>query len=372
MFPTSESFIRRIRESGRRKTVADILSGGQQSVVIAENIPVQGGSVKADRTAAIRRSGSLIIPDRNLVPSFTSTLLPYGVELKIKQGIVYPNGTEELIPCGVFILDTTSWSEDSGPIPSIEFFDRSMPMERAQIGPALDYSGARASAVIESLIAYFWPDLPVEIEEGLEDPVNPGGTVYTSGNHWDIVQQMARKMGAEIYFDVIGNPVVTRLPSFDDNTSSDDAVWEVTVGENGIMTKASREITREGVYNGIYVLGAAPAYEGAEIPYAYAINQISSSPTYWDGPFRRMGIKITDNTLTTFVDCQRVANEKLAEVSRLAQGLTFEAVPNPAVEPGDIVHLKYLSGEEQVGLLETITIPLGTGSASGKISLQKI
>lgn len=372
MFPTSENFIRRVRESGHRKTVVDILSGGQSNVLVAENIPIQGGSIKADRTASIRRSGSLIIPEKQLVPSFSSTLTPYGVEIKVRHGIVYPDKTEELIPCGVFILDTTSWSEDTGPIPTIEFFDRSMPMERAQVGPVLDYSGALPSAVIASLIEYFWPDLPVDIEVGLDDPINPGGTVYSSGNHWDIVEQQARKMGAEIYFDVIGNPVVRRLPVFNDTTSTNDAVWDCTTGSNGILTKAQRAITREGVYNAIYVLGAAPSYPGAEIPYAFAINQIPSSPTYFDGPFRRMGIKITDNTLTTFVDCQRVANEKLAEVTRLGESLSFESIPNPAVEPGDIAKITYVSGETQVGLVESFTLPLGAGSMSGNISLQKV
>lgn len=369
MFFTSDDFNRRIRESGKRKTVVDIVTSS--GVVLAENIVVSSGSINVDQNAAIRRYGNVIIPDKRLVPSITSDLLlPYGTEIRIRQGIVYGDGSEELIPVGTFVLDTTSWKENDGPIPSIEFFDRAMIMDRTMVGTPEDFSGWLPEDVIRDVINYWWPELEVTFGDGLTSTNLPGGTVYTSGHFWDIAQQMARRMGGEVFFDVMGNPTVRALPSFDDNTTVDDAVWDVNVGSRGILVGADRSITRKDTYSNVYVVGVAQ--QGGVLPAYNAININPESPTNRNGPFRPIGIKITDNTLTTESECFAVATAKLAEYTRLSQNLSFECVPNPAVDVGDIVSFQYSSGETQVGLIESYSLPIGKGAMTGKVAVSRL
>lgn len=370
MLTTSALFDRRIRQSGKRKTVVDLHFNDQ---VLAENIPVSDGNVRVDRNAAILRSGSITIPDRSLIPAFSSNLNPYGTEVKVRQGIVYPNGDEELVSIGVFILDTTSWEEASGPIPSIEIFDRSMVMGRAQTGAVADFSGWTPKAVIDHLMLYFWPELVVGYDPEIDmvrNIANPGGTVYTGGNAWDAVQDMARKLGAWIFFDTEGTPMVQKIPVLDENVSVDDAVWSVDVGETGIMRSAKRSITRKNVYNSVYVVGAAN--QDGFVPVAHVVNTNPSSPTDRNGPFRKMGIKINDNSLVTDVQCFQLAEQKLAEYTKLSKTFGFTAVSNPAIEPGDIVLATFIAGDLEVGMLETISLPLGAGTFSGECSVARL
>lgn len=371
MQTTTAVFDRRIRQSGKRKTVVDLYFNNQ---VLAEDIPVSEGNVRMDRKAAIRRSGSITIPDRSLVPAFNSNLNPYGTEVRIRQGIVYPNGDEELIPVGVFILDTTSWEEAQGPVPSIEIFDRSMVMGRAQVGATADFSGMTPKEVIEHLMGYFWPELSVTFDEAnltmASNLPNPGGTTYTSGNAWDAVQDMARKLGGEIYFDTEGLPVVNKIPVLNEDITSLDAVWTVDTGETGILRTAKRSITRKDVYNSVYVTGAAT--EGGVVPTAHVVNTNPNSPTDRNGPFRKMGIRISDNSLTTDEMCTQLALQKLAEYTKLAKTLDFTCIGNPAVEPGDIVLVKFLDDSQELGLIETIGLPLAGGQYSVGCSVARV
>lgn len=370
MQTTTTVFDRRIRQSGKRKTVVDLYFNDQ---VLAEDIPVSEGNVRMDRKAAILRSGSITIPDRSLVPAFNSNLNPYGTEVRIRQGIVYPNGDEELIPVGVFILDTTSWEEAQGPIPAIEIFDRSMVMGRAQVGATADFSGMTPVETIDHLISYFWPELSVTYGPDLtmtSNVANPGGTVYTSGNAWTAVQDMARKLGGDIYFTPVGLPVVTKIPVLDEEVTSNDAVWTVDVGETGILRTARRSISRKDVYNSVYVTGAAT--EGGVVPTAHVVNTNPNSPTDRNGPFRRMGIRISDNSLTTDEMCTQLALQKLAEYTKLSKTLDFTCVGNPAVEPGDIVLVTFLDGSQELGMIETINLPLAGGQFSVGCSVARL
>src|SRR5678815_2265168 len=110
VYATSALFDRRIRQGGTRKTVVDIY---YNNILVESDIPVSAGNVTVDRGAAIRRTATITIPDRKMVPSLKEggVLEPYGTELKIRQGIVYPNGQEELIPLGVYVLSLIHISE---------------------------------------------------------------------------------------------------------------------------------------------------------------------------------------------------------------------------------------------------------------------
>jgi hypothetical protein len=369
MYPTSETFKRRIRQGGRRKTVVDVYYNGQ---LVKADLPVESGSIRVDRNAGVRRSGSITVPDKSLIPVFLNDVLsPYGTEIKIRQGIVYPNGEEELVPLGVFVLDTTSWDESEGPIPSIEFYDRSIILERAQIGNVWDFSGFTAQKAILKIIVNLFPEYFDELsfEDGLNNYRIPGGTAYDSGNTWTIAQEIARGMGGEIYFDLDGLPVVKKLPHFDRSTLDAEAVWTFDVGEDGVLQTADRSITREGTYNRIFVKGRAN--ENGHFPRADVRNNDADSPLRVNGPFRGQGFTIQDDKLTTTAQCSRVGLQKLAELCRLSRTLSFTAIPNPAIQEGDIVLLKYLDGSTELGLIESMTIPLGPGEFNATASTFK-
>lgn len=370
MYSTTALFDRRIRQGGKRKTVVDIY---YNNVAVETDVPVSDGSVSVDRNAAIRRTASVTIPDRALVPSLEEggVLEPYGTEFKIKHGIVYPDGTEELIPLGVFVLDTTSWNDSSGPIPSVDLVDRAMIMNRAQIGPALGASGKLAQSFLETIFYYFWPDLTITYGSGVDTTVRvPGGTSFDNGDHWAIVTQMASLMGAEIYFDQDGLPVVNALPVFDDTITVADAVYTVDAGENGVLLDASRSVSREEVYNSVYVVGQGS--QSGSVPVGHVYNNDPASPTYREGPFRKMGIRIENNLLMTNAQCVSFAQQELLKYRRLARTLSLSSLPNPALDGGDIIKAQYLDGSSDPALIERINFPLAGGAMGLECAIQRL
>lgn len=374
--PRSANFDRRIRQSGRRKTVVDVYYDGQ---VVAENLPVSGGSIRVELDSDIRRSGEITLADPRLVPTFANdTLSPLGAEIKVRQGMVYPNGTEELIPLGVFRLDVTNWSDASGAIPRVQMFDRSKAMQ-VDIGSPHSRSGWWASEVILEFIEFFYPSLatpdpnapglpPTSFAAvfdfpGVIDYRLPGGHIWESGTYWELISELAANMGCQLYFDVHGHPKVRPFPVLDQNTHATDAVLTVGVGDDGILVDADHTYSREGVFNSVLVVGLTPVNGAA--PVYQAFNNTPGSPLRWGGPFGRVTKRIDDSTLRTAAQCKARADVELRKYTGAAYSIDFTAVPNPALDVGDIILAEYLNDTQELHLVSNLTIPLGSGQFSG-------
>lgn len=368
MYPTTAKFDSRITQGGMRRTVVDIY---YNNIVVETDIPVSSGSITASRTSDMRRTGSLALADKTLIPSLQAggVLEPYGTEFKVRSGIVYPDGSQELIPLGVFVLDKTSWQESSGPLPSVELVDRSMIMMRADIGPTLGASGKVAKTFLEQIFHYFWPELDITYDPAVNQSIRvPGGTNFDQGNHWDIMVQMATLMQGEFYFNNDGLPVLKPVPAFDETTTVSSAVYAINSGLN--LVDAQRSVSREQVYNSVYVVGQSS--NNGPLPVGHVFNNDPASPTYREGPFRKMGIRIENNLLTTATQCRFFAQERLLEYRRLARTLSLETLSNPALQEGDIIQVTYLDAETEPALVQSVSFPLAEGTSSVECAVQRL
>lgn len=360
MYPTSANFNRRVRESGARKTVADIYFDG---ALVAENLAVSGGSIRVELDGQVRRSGNITIADPRLVPTLSNILSPLGAEMLIRQGVVYPNGTEELVPLGMFRLEVTSWGETDR-VPKMQLFDRSKAMY-ADLPSPHSRSGWSAQAVVVAFIEWLIPSLaplsPTSIfDSGIADYRIPGGHVFDASNHWDPIVELCQNMGGRLYFDVDGSP---RCKTIANLSGLSVPVATVDAGERGVLVTADKSYSREGVYNSVNVRGAAST--NGNVPKASAYNLDPGSPLRYGGPFGRTGITIDDSTLTTSTQCLRRAQAELARYTGLSYSLDFSAIPNPALDVGDVVKFVYPDGRSELHELSTLTIPLGVGEFAG-------
>lgn len=358
--PLSASWDRLIRQSGKRKTVADVYFDGQ---LVAENLSVSEGSIRVELDGQVRRSGSITIADPRLVPALSDILSPLGAEMRIRQGVVYPNGEEELVPLGIFRLEVTSWGE-ADRAPKIQLYDRSKALY-ADLPSPHSKSGWMASAAIIQFLEWFYPSLTPISPSGLFGPELtdyrlPGGHVYESSNHWDPIVELAKNMGGRLHFDVDGDPRCEKIVEL---SGTSVPVYTVNAGEGGVLVSADRSYSREGVYNAVNVRGAARA--NGSIPKATAYNQDPGSPLRYGGPFGKTGTTIDDATLTTTAQCLSRARAELARYTGLSYSLDFSAVPNPALDAGDIVKFVYPDGSMELHQIETLNIPLGKGSFTG-------
>lgn len=365
MYATSDNFNRRIRQSGRRKTVVDVYYDGH---LAASGLAVSGGNIRVDIDGDIRRSGDITIADPGLVPTFTADVLsPLGAEVAVRQGIVFPDGTEELVPLGVFRLDLTSWSDAAGAIPAIQLYDRAKAVGE-QINNPISRAGWLASEVIKEFIEFFYPSLaPLDGDSvfgpGLTDYRLPGGQVWDSGTYWSVCQELARSMGGDLYFDVIGQPRVTRRVDLYSYTPATEALVVVDVGPEGVLVDAQHTWSREGVYNAVSVVGAVTADETP--PSALVTNNDPLSPLRWGGPFGKATLQVNDPTLSTVETCLTRAVTELRRFTGASYSIDYSAVPNPAIDVGDLALFKYLDGHQEVHVISTLGIPLGAGSYGG-------
>lgn len=368
MYSVSDRFLNTIRKSGKRKTVVDVY---RDSLKVLSDLPVVSGSLKVDRDGRTRRSGSMVVGDPTLFPRFNSDLLaPYSTEVVIKQGLTYTDGSEELVPLGVFIVNDVNADEATGLIPSIEFFDRAQRVFETSThvieGTEKTLSGMTVSAALESVLLYpapGWPHSPLwglYIDPTLTNPRIPGGQFDGYTDRWQLVLDLVEMIGAECYFDRSGTAVVKPIPGITADTTSADAVWIVNCGENGVMLSAEQRITRDDTYNSIVMLGATPDGTTRQArAIVYDLNP--ASLTYWHGPFGKKTLRLQNERLVTDSQCLIAAQAKLKEALGLAKHVHFGSLCNPALDDGDIILLVYPDGTEELHILDSFDVPFGDG-----------
>lgn len=371
MYPISDKLAEALRKSFRLKTTVDVWYDGNY----VATLPVGDGRVEIDRTADTRRNIDMVVADPSFVPLYAnSPLAPYGAELRVFAGIQFQDGSDEQIPLGVFRIESVDWDEATGAFPTVKGYDRSKAVIDAKFLMPYDASGRSAMAVMTALVTDV-VECDVLMDPALRDYALPGGSVFDS-ERWDAVQSIAAGMGAEPFFDVYGNLVVTAIPSITQATAHGSAVWTVDYGDNGVLVSAQRGVTRTGVYNAVAATGVSADAEGAP-PIGFAADTDPRSPTFWGPasalpygpytptPFGQAVYRYTNNLLTDTPQCETAARGQLANFLGLARSLSFTCVPNYALDGGDLILVSYPSGQTELHLIDKLGVPLGPGNDFG-------
>lgn len=380
MQDVSTKFVRAIRTSGRRKTVLRVREAFG-TTVLYDDVLISDGTVTVDRSSDTRRTATVTIGSPDLVELFKTTdSHPFGMEIEILNGVVYPDDSEELVRMGIFVIEGFSWNEGgAGDFPTLELMDRSQLVHRARLSASRDFSGYRAQDVIRTVLTGVIPSANVVIEAGLPNPRLPGGSTFDD-DRWEVIKTCAQAMGAEAYFDRDGSFKVTEIKN--PVATIDATVWEFNTGEGysrisgtkegyvisrdqGILVSAQRSIDRKQTYNAVVVYGAAPNGTTSQ-PFAIATDNDPESPTYYEGPFGESIYRIDNQTLTTADQCARVAVAELNARLGYSRGLSFSAVGNPALDEGDYCLFTFLDGSQEVHLLDSFSYPLVGGEFTGE------
>jgi hypothetical protein len=353
--PLSADFLRTITQTKKLVAKADLLYNGE---LTATNLHVQDWTLTIDRNATNRRSGSLTLVEPSMIPSISTALNPYGIELVLNVGVQYFDGTSELVPVGVFPVEVTSW-EDAfyQPLPKIQFYDRSKTVERARALTPTDKGGMFSRDLVFHLIDDILPpglkgNVSYNYDPTLGDEKLPGGTMFDY-ERWDFIKIAAEVIRAEAFFDVLGNVTIQPPPVLNSMTKGSDAAWVVSAGTRGALVKAQRSVSRTNVYNIVSVYGSVPSSNLPQ-PVAHAFDTDPLSATYYLGPFGQSALRINNSLLTTVGQCQQVANLKLNEATGRARALTMSCLPNPALDAGDLLLVKYADTTQELHLIDSI------------------
>lgn len=371
MFPVSGRFLDALRGGQYQLAVqADVYYSG----VYIDTLPLTGGSITIDRTAHVKRSCSVTIANPAFVPLFTSSALsPYGSELRIKMGIIYPSKVSDMVPMGIFTVYSIDWDESDGSLPTVTGYDYGKKIDDAVLAHAIDRSGYDALTLITALIQNEVASDCI-FDDSLATYRLPGGTSM-DGNRWDAIQQVLDPMGAEGFFDVHGNFIIQPVPSVNENTTDDDVDWTIDAGPNGVLVSARHTLSREGVYNFVTATGTSTNDTG-DPPIGYAADTNPTSPTYWGPsssipngpfiftPFGDVVLRYENTNMTTNGQCTAAAKAQLAQVIGVNKSLDLTSAPNPALDAGDIVKVVYPDGRFEYHLIDNINISLDSSSFS--------
>ncbi|TDD98893.1 DUF5047 domain-containing protein [Jiangella asiatica] len=359
MRPVSQQFLDAVRDSHKMRAEVIAVPGHQTGVnPTGTQIKILGGNVVSDGTADVRASLDLTTEPALWPNDHTDVLAPYGQELFVRRGIEFGDRHVEWVSLGYFRVESPA--QDAAPLGEVEVTakDRMAAIVDGRLVAPVQFAlGTTLQEAFEQLILDVYPSAVIDADFDMTSVVFNRNMVAEE-DRYAFLRDLADAMAKDFYVDYRGIFVVKDRPD------PAEPVFEVNAGRNGVLVEMSRELTREGVYNGVVATG-----EGADqtVPVrALAVDDDPASPTYWHGvnqyglTFGKVPRFYSSQFLTTTQQAQAAAAKMLRDNLGLPFSLDLAAVPNPALEPFDPVRV-LTRDHDYIHTLQTVTIPLTAG-----------
>lgn len=368
----TDEFYYRLRRSHEAISYVEMIAPDQE----AQRLNVLDGEVACDRTAQVRRSLNcrVVDPTGAITPRSTGEVLtPYGTELRAYRGIKWQNNdgtwSEEICPLGVFRLARSSitYKADGTSDITLEAYDRSRTIQRDKfLTPYVVAAGSNVLTAIKEIVKRTFPGITYDtITTGLS--TSAPMLLDTGSDPWEACTQLAKSMGCEIYFDVLGRLVVAPPPDIAAQPAPDFTYYD---SDGGHMIDLARDFADEQAFNGVIVTGETPGDEKPPVR-GEAWDDSPASPTYRYGDYGEVPAFLTDNTAKTEEDCIKIAKAELALVIGRPAALSLTALVNPSYEAGDVVGVKLTrAGIDGLYGVDAFNVPLG-GSATQRLNLRE-
>ena len=324
-----------------------------------------GGSISVDIDRAVRRDCStleIVSENGSLIPTSTTSLLSpiSGAELWIDRGIQYNNGSTEYVPLGRFgwTTVTVDYQADGAHIYLDGIQDRSQRIIQATYNKMYSVSSAVAvETVISTILKRAWPSMPgvnllpttgrtiAERSFGIEGDSDP----------WTDCVQIAEEFGYRLFFDVTGQVKMTRI-----GTSLSGSLVTYS-SDYPLVTNIQRSWNDENTYSGVIATGSGTRMFQ---PYrAVAYDDNVTSPTYYLGPFGKRIRVYTSTTIGSTAQAALIAKTQLQKTLGVAETVTWEQIPDPSLDVGDVVTLKYPNiSLNRAYRIDRLEIPLDVSS----------
>jgi hypothetical protein len=332
MYPCSDRFLAAAqgKVDARVTARASLITG-------ADSIPLRvlpGWTVTRSLDQAIRSRITLeLVDDGGLLPDDPEALLtPFGAEFAFTAGFDYLDGTEELLPYGVYGVYDVDDVVQRGTTIRIAGSDRSRLLAEATqedfytVTVGVDFADAIRDLILDRI-----PDAQFEFAA---TGYPTSGAVILGGDPGSDpnadVQRLAAAVGCEVLPTRTGTWMLRPVP---DTTVGDTTL---TFGRGRYKaTAVTRAWSRDPWYNGVVVTGDRA---GATIVQATAFDLNPESPTYYYGRVKKAWREQSELAFSTG-QAQTQANALLRQKLRRSERHTITTLPNPALELGDIAAL---------------------------------
>lgn len=344
----------------RARVVPAGLNGTAPATILA-TLDVVSGSVTLDSAAQIW--GSLDLETSTYLkgtatPSWptvvTDPLTPYGHEIFVERGIVFGDGGREWVSQGYFRINTVE--QQDYPLGSVHITgqDRMAGLIDARItSPMVFTAGTTVASVIQTLVTDVYSWATFDLESSLSTSTLASDQTTTE-DRYGFLNDLVKAYGMVMRWDYRGKFWVHPQPS------TTTPVATIAAGQNGVLVKLSRSLSREQVYNGVVASGQQLS-DSVPPVMAIVVDSDPNSPTLWGGPFGKTPEFYSSSFLTTTAQCTSAATSLLAKDKGLPYSVDFGQVPNPALEPYDPVAITYPGHREQ-HVIRQLVVPLGNSA----------
>lgn len=335
--------------------------------IVAEDIAFTDGSVKVDRGSDTRRSLSLTIPSPADFPvNPTDKFAVYGQRIYVESGITYTDGSSERVPLGTFVITSIGGNIHTGPL-SIQASGLEILLKRALWDTATSTVGF--SSVASFLSFHILATVPgASFVDASSKGAGPIATKTWDArtDRWSAFAEVANSIGAELFCDANGTYRLADIP--DPLNVAVAPVWTVSAGEGGVMVSADMQLTADGVYNRVIVVGENTSDNTAPVS-AEAKITATSDPLYYGGPFGKVTKVVSSSLVTTGAQAQATANALLAKYRAPNRTVALEAVPNPALDAGDRIRVVYGDAHlPEIHVAHAFDIPLSVSGGAFNIA----
>lgn len=353
MRPVSQNFLNTIRGSHTAVFRARIVEPGQTGVtpVSLGEVSIVQGDVLFDTKADVNGTIDIVV-DLPWPVEHTDLGTPYGRELFIERGVEYGAGTREYVSLGYFRIDSISQERSDRAFVRLTGSDRMASLRDARpLAPRVYAAGTSVAAVVQDVLA-----------DAITSPVTVFDWTATSSllttdhimtdDRIKFLRELLTSYGKVFYFDYAGRFVAKTQP-----TSASATVFTVNAGRNGVLCSISRAVSRDGVYNAVVATGESIG-EAAPVR-SVVYDAVSTSPTFFFGPFGRVPRFFASSFMTTVQQCYDAGTALLAQSTGLPYVVDLGIVPNPALEGWDVIRVEYSDqSAPEIHIVDTIRYPL--------------
>jgi len=319
-------------------------------------VSILGGNLTADIDAQVRRRAELEIAFSLADPVNVQIIreLPFGGYCKIERGIRYADGSTERVQLGMFRVDAITWPELQGRA-TLTLSDRMAQIQDEALQVPYQASGQKPSDAIVALVQQvFGSSIAYHVSTTPASEPTLADTVYDE-DRGAAISDLGAAIGAGSYFDTLGDFVLAPIPA-----GTGTPVWTLDAGATGVLISALESLDRSSVRNGVSVRAQADVTT-API-YSLATDNDPASPTRWGGPFGKVPLIVSSQSIQS----QAVADSTAAALLKLRLGLSrtleLHGVPNPALEGGDLLQIVHADGRSETAIVNSFEMGLDPAS----------
>lgn len=361
MYPTSDAFRAAIQGSHTVLSRAEVWSGN----TFLRSLDLSGGSVTASAKSGTRRTcqvQTLLQPgDALIAGSAFDPLSPYGNEVRVWRGVQFSDGTEEMVPLGVFVIQAIEYQATaSGVSVSISGVDRSQKVAQNRWTGPFQATGSTALATnLTRLLQDRWPGVTLAFTPQTTPTTQQQVFGIGGGNDpWKDAVEYAQKAGYDLYFDRSGACVLEPLPDVD---AIEPRRFYVE-GESSVLIDVTRSDSVEETYNGVVYIAEG---SGIDTPLrAEAWDSNPASPTYRFGNFGQKPYIVSQSAISDATTADRAVKALLSQYLGASQSIRWTGLVDPSLDPNDAVYVESsATSVAQTLILDELTIPLAATDA---------